>query len=58
MGEPWRTLFRPDELLGELADAGFRTSRIVNGEELSRMYVSGSNHRLTRFSNIAVAATR
>jgi methyltransferase (TIGR00027 family) len=58
MGEPWKTLFRSDELLRELVDAGFQTTRIVDGEALTRLYVSGTNHRLTRFSNIAVAATR
>jgi methyltransferase (TIGR00027 family) len=57
LGEPWRTLFRPAELLQELADAGFRTTRIAGGEELTRIYVSGTNRRLTRFSNIALAST-
>lgn len=58
LGEPWKTLFRPDELRRELSAAGFQTTRIVNGEELSKMYISGTNQRLTRLSNIAVAGMR
>jgi methyltransferase (TIGR00027 family) len=57
MGEPWRSQFRPDEMLRELTAAGFRTARIVDGEELTWLYVSGTNQRLTRYSNIAVGRT-
>ncbi len=58
IGEPWRTMFRIEELLSEVAAAGFLTTRIVGGEELTRMYVSGTNRPLTRYSNIALASTR
>lgn len=58
LGEPWKTLFRPDDLLRELREAGFRTTRIVGGDELTGMYITGTNQRLTRLSNIAVASTR
>lgn len=57
LGEPWKSFFTPDEMRRELTDAGFRASRIVNGDELSAMYLSGARRRLTRWSNIAVASS-
>lgn len=58
VGEPWRTMFRPDDLLRELREAGFDSARIIGGDQLTEMYVSGTNQRLTRFSNIAIASKR
>lgn len=55
LGEPWRSFFTPDEVRRELAAAGFRTIRIVDGEALTRTYLTGSKQRLSRWSNIAVA---
>lgn len=57
LGEPWKSFFTPDEMRHELTGAGFRTCRIVNGDELSGTYLSGAKRRVSRWSNIAVAST-
>lgn len=46
IGEPWRSSFDPETLLGEVRAAGFARAEDLNGDELNRRYFSGRNDGL------------
>ncbi|MBV9773763.1 MAG: class I SAM-dependent methyltransferase [Gemmatimonadetes bacterium] len=59
-GEPWKTFFRPAELLRELHGAGFRSVEDLGPGELNRRYFAGRRDglRVGGVGHVVVAANR
>jgi methyltransferase (TIGR00027 family) len=58
IGEPWRTFFEPDELVGVLERAGFASARDIPPEETNARLFTGRSDglRLSPFAHLMIAS--